>query len=105
MLVPSWTSRQQWKSHHQETAVKKALDPGDPVNRVQIKASITDAIAKQVSGFSREEIALRVDDEYERLLSHASIPTHIPSLTAGSVRRGLRADRRSSDSGETKSRR
>lgn len=89
----------------------KTLDPGDPVNRVQIKASITDAIAKQVLGFSREEIALRVDDEYERLLDRASILTHIPSLTAGSVRRALRAgrtdalQRRSPDNGETKSRR
>jgi hypothetical protein len=71
----------------------KALDPGDPVNKEQIKASITDAIAKQVVGVSREEIALRVDVEYEKLLGHASILTHIPSLAAGSVRRGLRADR------------
>jgi hypothetical protein len=46
-----------------------------------------------VVGVSREEIALRVDVEYEKLLGHASILTHIPSLTAGSVRRGLRADR------------
>jgi hypothetical protein len=89
----------------------KTLDPGNPVNKEQIKASITDAIAQQVAGFSREEIALRVDVEYERLLGHASILTHIPSLTAGSVRRGLRAGRadtlhhQSPDSGETKSRR
>lgn len=71
----------------------KTLDPGDPVNKEQIKASITDAIAKQMAGFSREEIALRVDVEYERLLGHASILTHIPSLAAGSVRRELRAGR------------
>ena len=71
----------------------KTPDPADPVNRKQIKASITDAVARQMPGVSREEIAERVDDEYERLLDHASIPTHIPSLTAGSVRRKLRTDR------------
>lgn len=85
-------SPEQQKSIHEGEHVT-ALDPGNPANKNQIKASITDAIAKYVVGLSRDEIALRVDDEYERLLSRASVFTHIPSLTAGSVRRGLRVDK------------
>lgn len=69
----------------------KTLDPANPVNKKQIKASITDAIAKQVVGFSRDEIARRVDERYERLLSGAAILAHVPSLTAGSVRREVMA--------------
>jgi hypothetical protein len=69
----------------------KTLDPGNPVNKQQIKASITAAIAKEVTGSSRDEIALRVEEEYERLLQSASILTHIPSLTAGLVRREVAA--------------
>jgi hypothetical protein len=69
----------------------KTLDPGNPLNKKQIKASITDAIAKQVGGSNRDEIAQMVEEEYERLLLGAFIPTHIPSLTAGSVRRRVMA--------------
>ena len=63
------------------------LDPEDPVSKKQIKESITDAIARQVAGSSREEIALRVEETYERILIGAAISAHVPSLTAGSVRR------------------
>lgn len=69
----------------------KTLDTVNPVDKKRIKASITDAIAKQVVGFSRDEIALRVDEKYERLLNGASILAHVPSLTAGAVRREMRA--------------
>ena len=65
----------------------KTLDPGDPVNKSRIKASITDAIAKEVVGSNRDRIVQRVEEEYERLLVGAIIVTHIPSLTAGLVRR------------------
>jgi hypothetical protein len=71
------------------------LDPGNPLAKKQIKASITDAIAKQVVGSRRDEIAQRVEETYERLLGNASILTHVPSLTAGSVRRELMARNRS----------
>jgi len=37
-------------------------------NKKQIKASITSAIAKLVTGSNRDEIALRVEETYERLL-------------------------------------
>jgi len=46
----------------------QTLDPGDPVNKTRIKASITAAIAKQVAGSNREEIAQRVEETYERIL-------------------------------------
>ena len=42
----------------------QTLDPGDPVNKTRIKASITAAIAKQVAGSNREEIAQRVEETY-----------------------------------------
>jgi hypothetical protein len=64
------------------------------VNKKQIKASITDAIAKQVVDSSRDEIARRVEERYESLLSEASILAHVPSLTAGSVRREMMASNR-----------
>ena len=67
------------------------LDPADPATKVRIKASITDAIAKQAVGSDRSEIARQVETEYERLLSGAHILTMIPSLTAGSVRRQVMA--------------
>ena len=67
-----------------------ALDPQNPLHKKQIKASIVDAIAKGVLGSSRDEIAQNVEVEYERLLIGASIFAHIPSLTAGLVRRGIR---------------
>jgi len=67
----------------------KPLDAGDPANKQQIKASITDAIAKQLVGSDREEIARRVEAQYERLLGSASVLTMIPSLTAGYVRREM----------------
>ena len=57
----------------------ETLNPGNPVNKKQIKASITDAIAKQVVGFSREEIARRVEERYEGLLSSTlakNLPVH-----------------------------
>jgi hypothetical protein len=57
----------------------------------QFKASITDAIAKEIDGSDRIDIATRVDDLYERLLLEAVIFSHIPSLTAGMVRRDVRA--------------
>ena len=67
------------------------LDPGNPVDKKQIKASITDAIFKEVVGSNREEIARRVEEKYESLLDGASIFLHVPSLTAGSVRRDVMA--------------
>ena len=46
----------------------------DPVNnKKQIKASITNAIAKLVTGSNRDEIALRVEETYERLLVGAAV--------------------------------
>jgi len=41
-------------------------------NKKQIKASITSAITKLVTGSNRDEIALRVEETYERLLSRAA---------------------------------
>ena len=73
----------------------KTLDSGHPANKEKIKASITDAIAKQVVGSDRDDIAQRVEEEYERLLIGASIIAHVPSLTAGSIRRDVIASRRS----------
>jgi len=67
----------------------KPLDARDPANKQQIKASITDAIAKQLTGADRAEIARRVEAQYERLLGSASVLTMIPSLTAGYVRREM----------------
>ena len=65
----------------------------DPVNnKKQIKASITNAIAKLVTGSNRDEIALRVEETYERLLIDAAVFAHVPSLTAGSVRRQVIAN-------------
>ena len=49
-------------------------------NKKQIKASITNAVSKLVTGSNRDEIALRVEETYERL------------LTAGSVRREVIAN-------------
>ena len=69
----------------------KTVDPGHSVNKEKIKASIADAIAKQVVGLDRDKIARKVDEEYERLLVGASIVAHVPSLTAGSVRRDVMA--------------
>ena len=46
----------------------------DPVNnKKQIKESITNAIAKLVTGSNRDEIALRVEETYERLLIGAAV--------------------------------
>jgi hypothetical protein len=65
----------------------------DPVkSKNQIKASIANAIAKLVTGANRDEIALRVEETYERLLNGAAVFAHIPSLTAGSVRREVIAN-------------
>jgi hypothetical protein len=67
----------------------KPLDASDPVNKTQIKASITDAIANQLIGSNRDEIARRVEAQYERLLVGAAVLTMIPSLTVGYVRREM----------------
>ena len=65
----------------------------DPVNsKEQIKASITNAITKLVTGSNRGEVALRVEETYERLLIDAAVFAHVPSLTAGSVRRQVIAN-------------
>ena len=74
-----------------ETAVN-TLDPEDPLNKKQIRASITEAIAKEVVGSNRDDVAQRVEVEYERLLIVAIILKHIPSLTAGLVRREVMAN-------------
>jgi hypothetical protein len=66
-----------------------ALDPRDPLQKRQFKASITDAIAKEVEGSDRIDIAARVESLYERLLLDAHVFTLIPSLTAGMVRRDV----------------
>ena len=75
------------------------LVPGKTVNKQEIKASITDAIARQVVGSNREEIARRVEETYERILRGAALSVHVPSLTEGAVRREVIASmhRRSSD--------
>jgi hypothetical protein len=77
----------------------QTLDPANPVNKTRIKASIAAAIAKQVAGSNREEIALLVEETYDRILIGAAISAHVPALTAGSVRREIIANmhRRSSD--------
>ena len=67
----------------------KTLDPGNAQNKKQIKASITDAIVKEVAGSNPVEIARMVEEKYEKLLLGALVFTHIPSLTAGSVRRDV----------------
>ena len=70
-----------------------ALDPRDPLQKKQLKASITDAIAKEVDGSDRVDVAARVEKMYERLLLNAVVFAHIPSLTAGMVRRDVMAQR------------
>ena len=70
----------------------QTFDSVNVVNKKQIKASITNAIAKLVTGSNRDEIALRVEETYERLLVGATVFTHVPSLTAGSVRREVIAN-------------
>jgi hypothetical protein len=72
-----------------------AGDPRDPLQKKQFKASITDAIAKEIDGSDRIDIATRVDDLYERLLLKAVVFAHIPSLTAGMVRRDVMAQKAS----------
>jgi len=67
-------------------------------HKKQIKESITNAIAKLVTGSNRDEIALRVEETYERLLIGATVFAHVPSLTAGSVRREVIAHRDLTDS-------
>jgi hypothetical protein len=70
------------------------LDPSDPLLKKQIKASITAAIVKEVVGSNRNEIAQKVEDVYERLLIGAVVFAHIPSLTAGLVKREVMASNR-----------
>ncbi len=67
------------------------VDPRDPLQKKKFKASITDAIAKEIDGSDRNDIATRVEDLYERLLLKAVVFAHIPSLTAGMVRRDVMA--------------
>jgi len=61
----------------------------DPVNnKKQIKESITNAIAKLVTGSNRDEIALGLKKHTRaflniRLLIGAAVFAHVPSLTAG----------------------
>jgi hypothetical protein len=45
-----------------------------------------------VTGSNRDEIALRVEETYERLLVGATVFAHVPSLTAGFVRREVIAN-------------
>jgi hypothetical protein len=70
--------------------VMNALDPKNPMHKSQIKASLVDAIAKDLADIDRDEIVRKVESEYERLLAGALIVAHIPSLTNGSVRRSIR---------------
>ena len=70
-----------------------ALDPRNPLQKKQLKASITDAIAKEIDGSDRADVAERVEKMYERLLLNAVVFAHIPSLTAGMVRRDVMAQR------------
>jgi len=70
----------------------QTFDPVNVANKKQIKASITNAIAKLVTGSNRDEIALRVEETYERLLIGATVFAHVASLTAGSVRREVLAN-------------
>jgi hypothetical protein len=69
----------------------KMVDPRAPLTKKQIKASIAGAIAKEVAGSDGSEIAQRVEDVYERLLVGAVVFAHIPSLTAGLVKRDMMA--------------
>lgn len=69
----------------------KTLDPSNPLNKRQIKASIAEAIVKEVIGSDREDVTRRVEVQYERLLIGAAVFTLIPSLTAGLVRREVMA--------------
>ena len=68
------------------------LDPSNPAEKTRIKKSITDALAKELIGSDRSDIARRVEEKYEALLSTAAIFTHVPSLTAGAVRRDMTAN-------------
>jgi hypothetical protein len=72
----------------------KTIDPSDPLLKKQIKASITAAIVKEVVGSNRNEIAQKVENVYERLLIGAVVFAHIPSLTAGLVKREVMASNR-----------
>jgi hypothetical protein len=72
----------------------KTLDAGNAVNKKQIKASITATIANQVAGSNLEDVALRVEETYERLLIGAATSEHVPSLTAGLVKRDVVASMR-----------
>jgi hypothetical protein len=65
----------------------KTLDAGNSVNKMQIKASISATIADQVKGSILEDIAGRVEETYEKLLVGAALTEHVPSLTAGIVKR------------------
>ncbi len=67
----------------------QTLDAGNAANKKQIKASITATIANQVVGSNIEDIARRVDETYEQLLVGATTSEHVPSLTAGLVKRDV----------------
>ena len=69
----------------------KTVDPRDQLTKKKIKASITAAIAKEVVGSDCSEIAQKVEDVYERFLVGAVVFAHIPSLTAGLVKRDMMA--------------
>lgn len=68
----------------------KGLDPGDPVTKAKIKASIAAAIVNEVGGSTLADVVPRVEKEYERLLVGAVVLTYIPSLTGGQVRHAVR---------------
>jgi len=67
-------------------------------NKKQIKASITSAIAKTGDWLQSRRDCSRVEETYERLLIGAAVFAHVPSLTAGSVRREVIAHRDLTDS-------
>jgi len=68
----------------------KVLDPRDPASKAGIKASIAGSIVDEVLGSTLPDVVQRVEKEYERLLAHAVIAKHVPSLTLGEVRRSVR---------------
>ena len=63
---------------------KLTLDPR--LDKEIFKEKITSTILDQVEGASREEVYREVDQDYERLLTGASVTMHIPVLVEGEVR-------------------
>jgi len=71
----------------------KPLDPGSLQDKGHVKAHIVDTLANEFADADRLEIMRHVEREYERLLAGARVVEHIPSLTAGAVRRSLHRQR------------